>query len=114
MDDNGRKTARYNSQNVLSGLLVCGECGCNYRRITRLSGDVVWRCADKVENGKQSKCSNAMTVSDEEMKQAICEQLDMDFFDEDTVRDMIDIIAVDKEGIMLQMKPPQIRGSMIL
>ena len=39
-----RKTTRYSSQGVLSGLLICGECGRNYRRITRppekLSGAV--------------------------------------------------------------------------
>ena len=50
-DNRTRKTARYNSQNVLSGLLVCGECGKNYRRITRSSDEAVWRCVDKVENG---------------------------------------------------------------
>lgn len=44
-----RKATRYNSQNVLSGLLVCAECGANYRRITRASGEVVWRCANRVE-----------------------------------------------------------------
>lgn len=36
-----RKTTRYNSQNVLSGLLVCAECGSNYRRITRPGGEIV-------------------------------------------------------------------------
>ena len=51
LDNRTRRTARYSSQNVLSGLLICGDCGRNYRRITRLSGEVVWRCADKVENG---------------------------------------------------------------
>ena len=29
-----RKATRYSSQSVLSGLLVCEECGSNYRRIT--------------------------------------------------------------------------------
>ena len=38
-----RKAARYSSQNILSGLLVCAECGANYRRITRPSGEIVWR-----------------------------------------------------------------------
>ena len=37
-DTNQRKATRYNSQSVLSGLLICGECGRNYRRITRPSG----------------------------------------------------------------------------
>jgi len=68
IDDDGRKAARYNSQNVLSGLLICGECGKNYRRITRPIGEVVWRCADKVENGKNALCKNSHTVSDMEIK----------------------------------------------
>ncbi len=33
-DTNKRKATRYSSQSVLSGLLVCGECGRSYRRIT--------------------------------------------------------------------------------
>ena len=35
---NQRKVTRYSSQNVLSGLLICAECGANYRRITHPSG----------------------------------------------------------------------------
>ena len=67
-DNRTRKTARYNSQNVLSGLLICGECGKSYRRITRSLGEVVWRCADKVENGKQAVCCNMATISDRRSK----------------------------------------------
>ena len=107
INDNGRKTARYNSQNVLSGLLVCGECGCNYRRITRPSGEVVWRCADKVENGKRAVCSNKVTVSDEEIKKIICKQLDMGGFDEEVVNDMLDTVIINEEGIAIQMKSLQ-------
>jgi hypothetical protein len=114
IDDNGRKTSQYNSQNVLGGLLVCGDCNVNYRRITRSLGEVVWRCADKVENGKQSKCSNTLTVSDEEIKEIICKQLDMDFFDEDTVKDMIDTITLRKEEILVRMKISQSLEQIIL
>ncbi|MDR0841455.1 MAG: recombinase family protein [Christensenellaceae bacterium] len=114
IDDNGRKTARYNSQNVLSGLLVCGECGCTYRRITRPSGEVVWRCADKVESGKQAKCSNTMTVSDEEIKRMVCGQLGVEDFDEEAVRDEIGTIVVGEGGITVQMKTPQSPGLMVL
>jgi len=70
-DNRTRKTARYGSQNVLSGLLICGEGGKSYRRITRPSGEVVWRCADKVENGRQAACSNMATVPDDEIKEMI-------------------------------------------
>lgn len=113
-DDNGRKTAQYNSRNVLSGFLICDECSANYRRITRPSGEVVWRCADKVENGKQAKCSNTMTISDEKIKKAICDELDINFFDENAVRNMIDTISIGKEGLVFNMKISQSFGSMIL
>ena len=49
-----RKSTRYNSCNVLSGLLICEECGSNYRRITkpsvRLFGDaqVEWIMAKNI------------------------------------------------------------------
>jgi hypothetical protein len=102
IDNKGRKIARYNSQNVLSGLLVCGECGCNYRRITRPSGEIVWRCANKVENGKKSACSNIFTLSDEKVKKDICEQLNIDVFEENIIRDNIEKVVVKSSGITIE------------
>lgn len=48
-----RKATRYNSKNVLSGILVCQECGRAYRRITKHDGSVIWRCANRVEHGRK-------------------------------------------------------------
>ena len=113
-DNKTRKTARYNSQNILSGLLICGECGRNYRRITRPSGEVVWRCADKVENGKRAVCSNRVTVSDEEIRKIICEQLSSENFDEAVVGDAIKAIEISSEWIVVQAKSSQaFRAQMI-
>lgn len=70
-DTNQRKGIRYSSQNVLSGLLVCAECGANYRRITRPSGEAVWRCANKVEHGKKI-CKNAPSISETTIKKHLC------------------------------------------
>ena len=92
--DNIRKTVRYTSGNVLSGLLVCKECGKNYRRITRKDGEVVWRCADRVENGKQAECHNLHTVTDAEIKQAICDYLEIDSFDEDIVKEELSRVEI--------------------
>jgi len=103
-DNRTRRTARYNSQNVLSGLLICGECGRNYRRITRPSGEVVWRCADKVENGKQAACSNMATVSDKEIRRIICEQLGLEFFDEAAVGDAVETIEISGERLAIQLR----------
>lgn len=89
-----RKTTRYSSQNVLSGLLVCAECGSNYRRITRPSGEVVWRCADRVENGKQSVCKYSPTIADITLKMLICKELDLSEFDEQAVQKAISQISI--------------------
>ena len=51
-----RKSTRYSSGNTLSGKIHCGECGKNFRRITTHSGEIVWRCAGRVE--KNGNCKN--------------------------------------------------------
>lgn len=78
-DTNKRKVTRYNSQCVLSGLLVCAECNHNYRRITRPSGEIVWRCANRVEHGKMF-CKHSPSVSEERIKDLICKKLGMSTF----------------------------------
>jgi len=113
-DNRTRKAARYNSQNVLSGLLICGECGRNYRRITRPSGEVVWRCADKVENGKRAACSNLVTVLDEEIHRLICEELGLDDFDEVAVGDAVEAVEINEAGIAFQLKLSMAFGAMAL
>lgn len=103
--ENGtRKTTRYNSSNVLSGLLVCGECGSNYRRITRKNGEVVWRCSDKVENGKNSNCSNTHTVTDREIKNRLCEYLGLAKFDETAIKSTIDRVEITDNNILIYAK----------
>jgi len=87
-----RKATRYNSKNVLSGLLVCSECGANYRRITCASGEVVWRCANRVERGS---CTRSPSIAEKEIIQLICNELCMDTFDSEHVRDSLDQILID-------------------
>lgn len=89
-----RKTTRYSSQNVLSGLLVCAECGSNYRRITRSSGEIVWRCADRVERGKQSVCKCSATITDMDIKDLICMELGLAEFKEQVVSQEISKILI--------------------
>lgn len=92
-----RKATRYSSQSVLSGLLVCAECGHNYRRITRPSGEVVWRCANRVEHGKQF-CKHSPSISESSIKNTICQALELDEFDDAIVKDTIDFISVREDG----------------
>lgn len=105
--DNKRKTVRYNSSDVLSGLLVCGECGKNYRRITRKDGKIVWRCADRVENGKQAVCQNNHSVLECEVKRIICNHLEIDQFDASTVKDSVARIEISANEIVIIPKSEQ-------
>lgn len=65
-----RKSTRYSSGNTLSGIIHCGECGKNFRRITTHSGEIVWRCAGRVE--KTGNCKNEtikQRVIDEKLRE---------------------------------------------
>lgn len=93
-----RKTTRYSSQNVLSGLLVCAECGSNYRRITRPNGEVFWRCADRVEKGKRSACKYSPTISDIMIKGLICKELGLVVLDEQEVQENLSHILIASDG----------------
>lgn len=98
-DTNQRKATRYNSQSVLSGLLVCEECGRNYRRITRSSGEVVWRCANRVEHGRRF-CKHSPSIPEQQIKDAICARLGLAPFDEQAVKKYIDFIAIQSDGTL--------------
>lgn len=108
--ENIRKTTRYNSNDVLSGLLVCRECGRSYRRITRKSGEVVWCCANRVENGKQAVCQNMHTISEQEIKIAICDYLEIVKYDADEVKNKIDHIEIGYNNINFILKSEQLFG----
>ena len=103
-DTNQRKATRYNSQRILSSLLVCGECGRNYRRITRPSGEVVWRCANRVEHGKRL-CKHSPSIPEQEIKNVICTSLNSAAFDEQAVKKHIDLITIQSGGTLeVEMK----------
>lgn len=98
-DTGKRKAARYSSQNVLSGLLVCAECGANYRRITRPSGEIVWRCANRVEHGKRI-CKHSPFISEERIKEELCRRLEMGSYDEWEVAKTIDTIFIQEDSLL--------------
>lgn len=94
-----RKTARYSSLNVLSGLLVCAECGASYRRITRPTGEVVWRCANRVEHGKRI-CKHSPSLPEILLKGELCKLLKIDSFDELKVAETIDLVCIQENGAL--------------
>ena len=91
-----RKPTRYHSQNVLSGLFVCGECGRSYRRITKHDDSVIWRCANRVEHGK-TICKHSVTLSEATMRQYLKGLLGEDYTAQD-IREQFDKITVETDG----------------
>ena len=64
-------TGKY-SKYALSEVLICGECGSRYKRVTWSAGGkrIVWRCMNRLENGKKY-CKTAPTLKEEELHAAI-------------------------------------------
>lgn len=86
-------TSKYNGKYFLGNLFVCGDCGASYRRRTE-RGKVVWRCATRIEKGKEV-CSNSPTLGEgwlqDTLSQAICHE---GVYDENTIRNEVDKIQV--------------------
>ncbi len=96
-DTGKRKATRYNSKSVLSGLLVCGQCGYHYRRITLPSGEVVWRCANRVEHGHRY-CQDSPTISEQRVKESLCKELGLAVYQEEKIKERVERAVVGRDG----------------
>ena len=68
---------KYCGKYVLSELLVCGECGTPYKRVTWARNGkkrIVWRCISRLEFGTKY-CHNSPTLDEEKLHQAIQEAI---------------------------------------
>ncbi len=64
---------KYSAKYALSELLICGECGTHYRRVTWTAKgfkEIKWRCINRIQYGKK-KCHNSPTVDEEPLQRAI-------------------------------------------
>lgn len=84
---------KYNGKYLLGNLLVCGDCGVSYRRTER--GKVVWRCATRIENGKES-CAASPTINEEWIKEKLANAVVGGAYDENIIRDRVAQIRVFK------------------
>ena len=85
--------SKYNGKYLLGNLLVCGDCGASYRRRTE-RGKVVWRCATRIEKGKEA-CANSPTLDEEWIKKVLGETVcENGAYDESVIRDKVDIIQI--------------------
>nr|WP_206812194.1 recombinase family protein [Paradesulfitobacterium ferrireducens] len=94
---------KYNGKYLLGNLLVCGDCGASYRRRTE-RGKVVWRCATRIEKGKDA-CANSPTLDEEWIKKVLGEMYCEDgSYDEGVVRNNVDRIQIFDKYIMICYK----------
>ncbi len=64
---------KYSAKYALSELLICGECGAHYRRVTWTAKgykEIKWRCINRIQYGKK-KCHNSPTIDEEPLHKAI-------------------------------------------
>lgn len=63
------------------------------------AGEGVWRCADRVKNGRNSTCSNSVTISEMELKNNTCRELGVSGFDKQMAKDNIEVITIGVHGL---------------
>ncbi len=64
---------KYSAKYALSELLICGECGAHYRRVTWTAKgfkEIKWRCINRIQYGKK-KCHSSPTIDEELLHRAI-------------------------------------------
>lgn len=64
---------KYSGKYALTELLVCGECGSSYKRVTWARNGkkrIVWRCVSRLEFGTQY-CHNSPTLDESKLHSAI-------------------------------------------
>ena len=64
---------KYSAKYALSELLICGECGSHYRRVTWTAKgfkEIKWRCINRIQYGKK-KCQSSPTVDELALHRAI-------------------------------------------
>ena len=79
---------KYNGQNLLGNLLVCGECGANFRRRTE-RGKVVYRCAARMEKWREA-CKESPTVEEEWVKAEFGKKVCGGEYEEKKVREKVE------------------------
>ena len=94
--------SKYNGKYLLGNLLVCGDCGASYRRRTE-RGKVVWRCATRIEKGKEA-CAESPTINEAWIKETLADTLAGGVYDEVNIRDRVGQISVYQKYIVVKWK----------
>ena len=69
--------SKYSSGYALTGILLCGKCGQEYRRVTWARNGkkkIVWRCSNRLTNGVE-QCSDSETLEEGALNRAVMEAI---------------------------------------
>jgi site-specific DNA recombinase len=94
--------SKYNGKYLLGNLLECGDCGASYRRRTE-RGKVVWRCATRIEKGKEAFIESP-TVNEEWIKEQLANALCTELYDENAVKEKVAKISIHNRFIVIKGK----------
>lgn len=104
--------AKYSGKYALSELLVCGDCGAPYRRVTwtRPEGKkIVWRCISRLEHGK-TVCKDSPTLVESDIHATVIAAMN-EMFSLKTVKELLtDSIAASISRPGEEMSIPAIEG----
>ena len=74
---NKNQKSKFSSEYALTGLLLCGNCGQEYRRVTWSRNDkkkIVWRCSNRLTNGTKH-CKKSETLEEGALNRAVMEAI---------------------------------------
>lgn len=69
--------SKYSSSYALTGILLCGKCGQEYRRVTWARNGkkkIVWRCSNRLTGGVK-KCGDSETLEEGALNRAVMEAI---------------------------------------
>lgn len=69
--------SKFSSEYALTGILLCGECGQEYRRVTWARNGkkkIVWRCSNRLTNGTKH-CKKSETLEEGALNRAVMEAI---------------------------------------
>ena len=99
---------KYSAKYALSELLICGECGAHYRRVTWTAKgfkEIKWRCISRIQYGRK-KCHNSPTIDEQALHNVIVRAIN----EYANVKD--DIAKVLRESIA-EVLDPNLNGSIL-
>lgn len=116
--------SKYSSHYALTELLVCGDCGTAYRRVTwakRGKKKVVWRCISRLDYGTKY-CKNSPTIEEEALHTAVLAALNAVMSNReqliDVLKSNLEIILSEKSGndinpILLESRIRELQKAMM-